>query len=48
MRHRFNAMLAEAEHHRQYGHPEPERLGICARRRDRRWVAEASQEQCLL
>jgi len=50
MRHRFNAMLAEAEHHRQYGHPEPERLGWFGRAKARsmRWVAESIAEQRLL
>ena len=46
LRHRFNAMLAEAEHHRQYGHPEPERLGWFGRvkARSMRWVAESIAE----
>ena len=50
MKHRFTAMLAEAEHERRHGHSEPEQLGWLGRAKARsmRWVAESIAEQRLL
>ncbi len=50
MKHRFSAMLAEAEQQRRHGHTEPEPVGWLGRAKARsmRWVAESIAEQRLL
>jgi hypothetical protein len=48
--HRFRATLAEAEHERRRGHPEPAHASWTARARARglRWISESIAEQRLL
>jgi len=50
LKHRFSAMLAEAEHQRRHGHADPAHLGWFGRLKARsmRWVAESIAEQRLL
>jgi hypothetical protein len=50
MKHRFQAMLAEAEHQRRHGHAQPAHVGWMGRVKARamRWVAESIAEQRLL